>query len=187
MDEERIARLRISLEDWEPEIWRTVEVPLSLRLDGLHDVIQAAMGWDDDHLWEFEAGKTRYGLEEPLFDGTAFTRADEVTLADLVNRRLRFFDYRYDMGDDWRHRIAIEAVTRAETGVAYPRLIGGARSCPPEDVGGTPGFAYLLAALADPAHEQHEECLEIHGPFDAEAFDAEAATRRVAALRPRAG
>ena len=43
-------------------IWRQVEVPTSITLKGLHDVVQAAMGWCDYHLWGFTIGKHRYGL-----------------------------------------------------------------------------------------------------------------------------
>src|SRR6187455_3006643 len=46
---DRIARIRIQLDDWQPVIWRRVEVPLTATLKALHDVIQAAMPFDDYH------------------------------------------------------------------------------------------------------------------------------------------
>ena len=64
MTQETIARLRISLDGIEPEIWRTVEMPVTGSLKMLHDVIQAAMGWQDYHLWHFEAGNRRYGVDD---------------------------------------------------------------------------------------------------------------------------
>lgn len=43
---------------------------------------------------------------------------------------------------------------------------------PPEDCGGTTGFAELLEVLADPEHDEHESMLEwVGGGFDAEHFD----------------
>ena len=39
---DRIARVKIELDDWQPAIWRRVEVPLTATLKALHDVIQAA-------------------------------------------------------------------------------------------------------------------------------------------------
>jgi hypothetical protein len=57
--------------------------------------------------------------------------------------------------------------------------VEGARACPPEDVGGVHGFAQYLEAIADLSHERHNELLEWSGPFDPEAFDAKAVTRRM--------
>lgn len=51
-----IARLRIILNDVDPQPMRHIEVPLKIRLDRLHEVIQAAMGWTDTHLYEFRVG-----------------------------------------------------------------------------------------------------------------------------------
>ena len=41
-----IARLKITLEGIEPVVSRTLEVPVDIRLERLHLVIQAAMGWE---------------------------------------------------------------------------------------------------------------------------------------------
>ena len=38
-----IARLKVTLEDVEPEVMRRLDVPLKIRLDRLHLVLQAAM------------------------------------------------------------------------------------------------------------------------------------------------
>ena len=51
--------------------------------------------------------------------------------------------------------------------------------CPPEDVGGTGGYAEYLEALADPEHEEHEPWLEWRGKFDPEEFDAEARSKKM--------
>ena len=57
-----IATVRIELMDSDPLIWRQVEVPTSITLKVLHDVIQSVMGWLDYHLWEFTIGQQKYGL-----------------------------------------------------------------------------------------------------------------------------
>jgi hypothetical protein len=36
-------------------------VPLNLRLDPLHLVLQAAIGWTYTHLWEIRAGDVGWG------------------------------------------------------------------------------------------------------------------------------
>jgi len=51
-----IARLKITLDYVEPKVMRRIDVPFGIKLDRLHLVIQAAMGWTNSHLWGFEAG-----------------------------------------------------------------------------------------------------------------------------------
>ena len=46
-----IATLRIELKDSDPLIWRELEVPTSITLKVLHEIVQTAMGWLDYHLW----------------------------------------------------------------------------------------------------------------------------------------
>ena len=43
---ERVARLRIELQELEPKIWRRIDMPLSTTLEALHEAIQMTMGWD---------------------------------------------------------------------------------------------------------------------------------------------
>ena len=54
----------------------------------------------------------------------------------------------------------------------YPACIAGARACPPEDVGGTSGYAKFLEAWADPDHEEHRHMRRWAGrSFKPERFD----------------
>jgi hypothetical protein len=61
-----IVRLRIELDEMEHPVLRRIEVPLAIRLDDLHSVIQVAMGWENYHLYEFRVGRAvRYGIPDP--------------------------------------------------------------------------------------------------------------------------
>ena len=66
-----IATVHIELKGSEPPIWRKVEVPTSITLQVLHDIVQVTMGWFDYHLWEMVIDGQTYGL--PMDDdwGTA--------------------------------------------------------------------------------------------------------------------
>lgn len=88
------------------------------------------------------------------------------------------FGRTYDFGDNWEHEVLFEGCLRASPGARYPICLEGERACPPEDVGGTGRYAEYLEGLGDPNHEEHAEHLEWRGPFDLEAFDAEATTKR---------
>jgi hypothetical protein len=97
-----IATLRIELQDTDPVIWRQVEVPTSVTLKVLHDIIQAVMGWFNYHLWEFTIGKQRYGLPTEEDRGTEpRIEAGKVRLRDVLKSRKNVIDYLYDFGDSW--------------------------------------------------------------------------------------
>ena len=185
-----IARLRITLSDTDPEIWRIVDVPVEASLKMVHDIIQAAMGWQDYHLWEFEADERRYGLPDREWPDDTLTAAKNTKLMTLIDRGIRQLDYTYDMGDNWHHTIIIEAVEPGQPDTKYPRYIDGARRCPPEDCGGTPGFENFLAAIANPKHEDHAELIEWYdacyrGTYHPETIDELITKRRVGAIAIR--
>ncbi|WP_425111168.1 plasmid pRiA4b ORF-3 family protein [Burkholderia anthina] len=53
-----------------------------------------------------------------------------------------------------------------------PLCLDGQNACPPEDVGGVPGYADFLDAITDPTHEEHDHFLEwCGGSFDPAAVD----------------
>jgi hypothetical protein len=165
---DRIAVIRIQLDNWQPAIWRRAEVPLTATLKALHDVIQAAMPFDDYHLFEFRADGKRYAIPDPEWDSLRDKTysAKTMRLGTLVDRGIMQLTYTYDFGDDWRHTITIEAGADADPAAEYPRYIDGAGRAPPEDVGGIPGFELFLDAIADPKHEQHREIKRWYGrPF----------------------
>src|SRR5437588_337954 len=110
-----LSVLRIELIDIDPLIWRRVAVKTATDLQTLHRIIQAVMGWLDYHLWEFTADNKTYG--EPGPEDAAWEhkvyRASSATLARLIEGGVTVFDYTYDMGDNWEHRITIERVAKA--------------------------------------------------------------------------
>ena len=56
-----IYQLKVTLLGTSPPIWRRLLVPADVTLAQLHDVLQAAMGWEDGHLHEFSIGQRRFG------------------------------------------------------------------------------------------------------------------------------
>ncbi|UZE51577.1 plasmid pRiA4b ORF-3 family protein [Rhodopseudomonas sp. P2A-2r] len=160
MTADTIARLKITLDDVEPAVLRRVEVPFDIRLDRLHLIVQAAMGWTNSHLYEIRAGGAGWGQPDPDWpDGpldARKARLDDI-IEDTGTRTLR---YLYDFGDGWDHTIKIERLIDPEFGIRYPRLLEAVGRCPPEDVGGPIGYAEALEAISDPKHERHEECKE---------------------------
>jgi hypothetical protein len=177
-----IYQFKITLKDIEPPIWRRIRVK-DCTLDKLHEHIQTAMGWTNSHLHQFKIGGVIYGDPQLLCEGweddPEILSSLETRLRDFVpeDGRRFAFTYEYDFGDGWEHEVLFEGCLRAEKGVRYPICVEGERACPPEDMGGTYGYQEYLKAMADPEHEEHESWMQWRGPFDSEAFDAQAATK----------
>ena len=186
-----IATVRIELMDTDPPIWRQVEVPTSITLKVLHDIVQATIGWFDYHLWEFTIGEQKYGLPMDEDWGVAPRKeANKVRLRDVIGSRKTVIDYTYDFGDSWEHRITVTDVRPGQPGVGYPRYVGGERNGPPEDCGGIPGFYDKLQARVDTNHPDHEEIVEWLDDYDPNTIDElpiKYALGRIAARRNAAG
>ena len=153
--------LKVTLRDIKPPVWRRIWVPGSTTLAGLHVAIQAAMGWYNCHLHDFDVGGMRYGDPDGANDfDDDLEDENRLRLSALVKSGVNRFRYTYDYGDRWQHEILIEKAPPSGPAGALPACVAGQRNCPPEDSGGPWGYAELLEILADPAHPRHDELLE---------------------------
>jgi hypothetical protein len=176
-----IFRVHVSLMDIAPPIWRRIELSSQTTLKQFHRIVQIAMGWSNSHLHEFIVGGRRYGTLDPTYDEPGDVIAEgKVRLSDVLSVPEARVLYIYDFGDYWQHVVRLESIFSAVPGVAYPRVLNGARSCPPEDCGGTGGYADLLEVLTDPTHEEFEDMREWVGPrFNAEVFSTDDVNNRL--------
>ena len=185
-----IHQLKVTLRGVRPPVWRRIVVDSDTPLSELADLLEAAMGWLGGHLHAFTVGDTTYELPHPDGDtGWGRRTVDErtVTLDEVLGEPRAKLRWDYDFGDGWEHDVVVESIGAPEAGADAPVCVAGRRACPPEDCGGTWGYANLLAALADPAHEDHEDLAEWLPPgFDPEAFDPADATEAMRTPRPLA-
>ncbi|NOG30553.1 plasmid pRiA4b ORF-3 family protein [Halomonas sp. TBZ9] len=166
-------RLKIELLYTDPLVWRRVVVPEKINLLRLHEVIQAVMGWEEVHLFEFECNGRYYGLPDEWSDRPIALARNAQLKAIAARAEENTFYYRYDFGDDWLHRITIEATDLAETSPC-PRLVEAERACPPEDIGGTLGYEALLEAAAGQPNEHGKMLLEmLGGEFNPDDVDTD--------------
>lgn len=177
-----IYRLRITLADVEPPVWRVVEVA-DCSLGELHDVIQVAMGWENSHMHQFILDGKYYGQDT----GGDLDVEDEagIRLSRIfTGKKKPRLVYEYDFGDSWQHEIRLEKVLEPEPKVKYPRCVEGARACPPEDCGGAWGYADFLEAISDKKHPEHRDMTDwIGGKFDPEKFSVAEVNRGLKSLR----
>lgn len=178
-----IYQFKITLAGSKPPIWRRIQVE-DCPLAAFHYHIQAAMGWHDSHLHEFNIAGERYAAPPPFTmgpDDFDAIDASTVVLSELIGGQKKFrCEYLYDFGDGWEHKIELEDICAAEAKAKYPRCTGGARACPPEDCGGIWGFYDFVAAMSDRKHPEHRDLKEWYGgPFKPDAFDERKATREM--------
>ena len=170
----KILTLRISLVDSNPEIWRRFQISNELMLGDLHRAIQIVMGWTNSHPHDFEIKGKRYSAKSDYggpFDEPCGNE-DETLIGDVLKQKRQKFAYIYDMGDDWQHKLVVEAIAEPIPGQHYPVCLAGENACPPEDCGGVWGYYRLLEILDDPDHDEYDEIEEwISDDFDAETFD----------------
>ena len=96
----------------------------------------------------------------------------------------RTFDYIYDYGDAWWHRVKLVERTPFLGPLDSPWCLDGANACPPEDVGGIPGYEDFREIMADPAHPRHDDLMQWYGePFDPLAFDLGEVNQRLMEIR----
>ncbi len=181
--------LRVSLNDVEPEIWRVIEVAGLGTLGMLHGALVGAMGWEDSHLHSFMVGDATYS---PVFDRLETIGDDEedITIGEALPGVGSTITWLYDWGDGWEHTVTVEDTGSMQPGVTYPVLYDGARSCPPEDCGGSWGYMDILAMLDDPTHQpqvvDRDEMMEWLGPdFDPDVFHIKRAEWHMRNPRPK--
>jgi hypothetical protein len=183
-----IFTLRVELAESVPSIWRQIEIDSRATLEVLHHVLQAAMGWTDSHLHEFEIAGKRYADPEDDEYGDFPDTLDEslFTLKDLVKKG-KTFAYLYDFGDGWRHNITVNATSPAHRSicdVGNAWIEDGQRACPPEDCGGIWSYQDFLKDDADELNG--DEALEFREwaglDFDPERFDRKAANAAIARM-----
>ena len=87
-------------------VWRRLRLPGERTGYGLHAVIQAAFGWDGDHLHTLRAGPFNFAPAWPVLEDAI--PSELVSLADLGTLGVRKLSYRYDLGDCWDHEITVE-------------------------------------------------------------------------------
>lgn len=158
-----------------PPVWRKVAVPGNFTFLKFHDVIQAAFGWEDYHLFHFVDKEYGYRLcismpEEEDFD--VFNEpqdASKVKLSDIFSDHFRKLLYVYDFGDDWVHEITLEAVSEVKQKKAV--CLSGKGACPPEDCGGVYGYENMKAIFRESSGEEVESYREWLGLEEGENWD----------------
>ena len=104
---------------------RVIEIASAGTLEDLHLAIQDAVGFDNDHLYEFYVARTERSRDRQTFDnenGRIYSTAlDDLFPLDKGQKLYYLFDY----GDNWRFKISKSRVKPHPPveGKEYPRVI----------------------------------------------------------------
>lgn len=175
-----------------PPIWRRLEIGGSVALHQVHQILQAAFGWEDAHLHRFTPDYPfaplrpvdgEYPEALQWLPGQECEEPEDRPEEDYTQDQLLALGsgtafYEYDFGDSWLHRLGLVSRRPATADTPPARLIDGARRGPLEDSGGFPGYEETMDALADPSHPGHgaysawvAETTGSDGPFDPASLD----------------
>jgi pRiA4b ORF-3-like protein len=134
--------------------WRGVRRTIAMRCDqtlgDLHDALQAAFGWDDEHLYAFWLGGKFWepndvGYVHPLtLEDRPIARwrpANGAPRRKSAGRRLdrlrlvtgQRIAYVFDFRDEWRVRLTLREITAVDGG-HYPRVLESVGAAPTQYV-----------------------------------------------------
>ncbi|NQY33806.1 MAG: hypothetical protein HRT37_02325 [Alteromonadaceae bacterium] len=108
-------------DDWSCDI----EIDQNENLEDLHYVIQDAVDFDNDHLYEFYVARTLRSFDRVRFDGE-YEGSLDISLSKLFplpkNRKLFYW---FDYGDSWKFQISRsrKKPREPESGKQYPVLV----------------------------------------------------------------
>lgn len=172
----RRLTIKVQLKNVRPAVWRKLEIPSNLTLEGLSIAIQVAMGWDGSHLHEFRKGKMVVEENDEM----------DLPVGDFLYEKGDKLTYEYDMGDSWEHWVELVA-DPVEDERREIRIIGGKNACPPEDFGGPWYYTDFVKAWVNhdeaTLNGEFSETVEwLDEDFDPTEFDLEAIQEELDAM-----
>jgi len=191
----QVYQLRVWIREISPQIWRRLLVRSDSTIAQLHDTLQIAFGWTDEHLHQFLIRGKPFGIGRS--GGISFgDNPHQIRLCDFHFRTRERWVYEYDLTNWWQHEIRLEQVLPLDPAKCYPVCLAGKQWAPIEDCGGPwafmelqdehpllkvlPQFAQLLLDHRDDLDDHRDELRELAYWIVREDFDRQAVNRRLA-------
>ena len=127
----KLFKLKITLIDYTEKVSRTILVPTDIDFEELHLNIQRVMGWKNEHLYAFKVGEDEIQPDDTLDINELDAGESIYTQINTLLRKGDTFEYLYDMGDDWKHKI--EVVDTIEFTSKKPIVLESIGECPKEN------------------------------------------------------
>lgn len=185
MASKKVYEFYTELGEFEPLIWRRIQVPSDITVAQLGYIVMTLFEMKASHLFavfrlEVEDGqRVEYRYEIPSkyedpFGGEPPLDATKVKL-DSICRAETIFNVNYDFGDDWCVFIQLEKIIEKDDAFIkeLPMATEGSGFGIVEDCGGIPGLWDLVEAFNKKRGSLYKELSEWMGTknFDINAFD----------------
>ena len=178
---EKTLTLKVQMQDvTKPPMWRELKVPADFTFFHLHKAIQAACGFEDCHLWQFQRraydpelqiGVPRdhndpfgMGLEEWTDD------ARDTGLTAYLAAKGDKLVYVYDFGDDWIFDVSVTAVDPRDGDVAVCTRWKSDLQ-PMEDTGGIWSYLNMRTAMKEKDSLKPRQKKELAESLGFDSFD----------------
>lgn len=105
-------------------VWRKIELSHKHTLLDLHDAIQSAFGFDDDHLYSFFMDAKRYSrnvFESPNCENGPYV--DELSIGELELHEGQRILYLFDYGDSWEFNVVLEKIDSSRKLPRTPKIV----------------------------------------------------------------
>jgi len=120
-------------------ISRKIQIRGDQTLHDLHLVIFKAYDREEEHMYEFNLGKSprdrsRLYIFSGVFDQMEDSCGDpqETTLDSLGLKEGQHFGYTFDFGDNWAHELEVSAIETGPYTGKYPKIIEKVGASPPQ-------------------------------------------------------
>ncbi|MGJ8640806.1 MAG: plasmid pRiA4b ORF-3 family protein [Opitutaceae bacterium] len=134
--------IRIEMVGVHLPIWREVVIPSDVSLGELSEVIQVAIGWEDEHLHMFLKDGVRFEPMDLVSEESAENSEDDYDLDDLLENVGDSMRYVYDFGDDWMHTVTLKKILPWDDSEIFV-CTAGSGTGPLENCGGPMGYQDL--------------------------------------------
>jgi hypothetical protein len=168
-DDRNLLKIKIILVGISPTVWRRLLVPSDTSLKELHLIIQTAMGWTNSHNHRF--GKNGESFTPRETKKHAIGTYKTLTVSDLISSIGDEMTYEYHAGDGWIHTLTLEETRGRKDDSFEPICVGGSKSSPPEKCRNTGEYAFMLEAIRNEYHPEHDYILNHFGGFNPDSFD----------------
>jgi len=104
-------------------IWRRIKISVRHTLQHLHEAIQGAFEFNDDHMYAFFMNGKPWSSDAYWCRGDHQPCADQAKIGTLGLTQGQKFLYLFDFGDEWKFDVKLEKILHSDTLPAKPLII----------------------------------------------------------------